>query len=138
MMTVQETTAEIAPGETAILTPVTVCIDSGASIPEAGDNYTMGEMESGELLQLARCVCASPDTLNDPMGVQFAVWQVSNPDDGDNIDAFNGEAMQALIGEAMGEDIPAEMLEMLEGLEGVMDIPGLNNAAAWLEKCDIE
>ena len=127
MMVVQEVSAEAAPGETVELSPTVVCIDSGAAIPEAGDIYTFGALESGKLLQLAECLCESPDTLNDPMGVQFAVWQVSNPSEGGDLNDYSGEAFEALLGEILGEDIPPEMAGIFEGLTG-----GLDTAADWL------
>jgi len=86
MMVIQKESASVAPGEILELSPYVVCIDAEAEVPEEGDEYSFGYMESGDLLSFAECLCEDPDTTTDPLGVQFAVWMISG-----------GEALQALF-----------------------------------------
>lgn len=134
MMVIQKDTASVDPGKTTDLSPYVVCIDASAGIPEADDTYTIGYMEGGDLLSFAECLCEDPDTTTDPMGVQFAVWMVSDDINHENLSEFSGEAFQSLFGDQMGEYIPDEVRSMLENALG---LSGDGGSEGWLARCGI-
>jgi len=56
LMVVQEASATIPAGGEETLTAFVICIDPTSSAPDDGETYSMGAMESGDLLRLAPCV----------------------------------------------------------------------------------
>ena len=135
MMVIQKESASVDPGGTANLSPYVVCIDASAGIPEVGGDYTFGYMESGDMLSLAECLCEDQETTTDPMGVQFAVWMVSDEINPEDFSEFDGEAFQSLFGEQMGESIPDELQDIMKNALGLSTD---GNSQGWLERCGIK
>lgn len=119
MMVIQKETASVDPGETLDLSPYVVCIDADAGVPEAGDDYTIGYMEGGDLLSFAECLCEEPDTTTDPLGVQFAVWMVSEDMNPEDLSDDGGEAMKGMI-------------------DNASELSGIGSSQDWLARCGIK
>lgn len=135
MMVLQTAEASVAPGETATLDPYVACIDSSADAPAEAAAYTVGELvPDAELQKLATCLDQQElpaDFLADfdsVMGLQFAVWQVS---DGYSMDAYMEDWLdiEGGLGGEMGDMLDA-IMPMLQGMA--------DSANVWLEACDFE
>jgi hypothetical protein len=142
LMVIQPASVSIPAGGTATVEPYVICIDSSKAGPEASSTYHLGEIVSGDLLKLAECLCQeelpSPMDLTagmDAMGVQFAVWAVS---DGilagtEMIDSQG--ALEELLGGELGTEFLGE--EFTEMLQQLMLLYG-EGAQPWLDRCGIE
>jgi hypothetical protein len=141
LMVIQEASASLQPGEEATLTPYVVCIDSSSAIPELGSTYSIGVMATGDLLKLAECICdetladieLDPLAFTDQLGLQFAVWTVS---DGLSFEEMFEEMEEAggALGEIGAEDFTEEMEDLFGGIMEMFQGVGQD----WLEKCQIE
>ena len=131
MMVIQKESGSVDPGETLNLSPYVVCIDADTEVPEAGDNYSIGDMEEGDLLSFAECLCEDPDTITDPLGVQFAVWMVSEDIDPGDLSDDDGEGFQTLF----DGNIPDEMRGMIDSPLGQS---GNGSSQDWLARCGIK
>ncbi len=142
LMVIQPASVSIPGGDTATIEPYVICIDSSKAGPESSSTYHLGELATGDLLTLAECLCdedlPSPQDLTagmDAMGVQFAVWAVS---DGivagtELIDATG--ALEELLGGEFGTEFLGE--EFTEMLQQLMLLYG-EGAQPWLDRCGIE
>ncbi|RLC99814.1 MAG: hypothetical protein DRI65_16890 [Chloroflexota bacterium] len=131
MMVIQKESASVDPGETLDLSPYVVCIDADAGVPEPGDDYTIGYMESGDLLSFAKCLCEDPGTTTDPMGVQFAVWMISEDINPGDLSDYGGEALQFLF----DGNVPDDMGGMVDNALG---LSGNGSSQDWLARCGIK
>ncbi len=131
LMVVQQASATIPAGGEATLSAYVVCIDSGSAAPSEGAGYTLGSMQSGDLLRLAQCACGedlagSIDPLAG-MGVMTAGWMISNGQSFSDMMTSESEgAMDQVFGEG-GAEAFAGMLSFLE-----------EPANEWLDRCGIE
>lgn len=132
MMVIQTASASLSPGETASLSPYVACIDAQSGAPELGAAYHLGSLASADLLAFAECLCQDPETSTDPMGVQFAIWMVSEDSAFTDSEDFSGEAIQSLLADQLGEDLPEDLQGMLDGILSM--ITG-GSSEAWLERC---
>lgn len=128
LMMIQPLEITLAVGETAEFTPYVVCIELAAPAPAYTSTYTIGYLESDQLLAFAECVCGEEidDFVGsmDPLGVQFAAWTVATQGD------FTG-----LI-----EDEAAAAGEFLEGIEGSEAVTAMFEmmstfSSEWLDRC---
>ena len=141
LMVIQQASASLPPGESADLTPYVICIDSSSAVPATGSSYQIGVMATGELLKLAQCMCNEtladieddPLAFPDQLGLQFAVWTVSDELSFDEIFEEMEEAEGAL-GEIGTGEYAEGLEELLGGIMGMFQDAGQE----WLEKCDIE
>lgn len=126
MMVIQPTLVSLAPKESASLYPYVVCIEAQSGIPEIGSTYHLGSYAGGDLLTLAECLCRETDIKTDPLGVQFAIWHVSEADalDGD----MSAEAVHSLL-EGQLDYLPEEIKE---------SISSYFNSTVWLDHCGIK
>ncbi len=127
-MVVQEVSATIPPGGEEILTAYVICIDPTSSAPDDGEAYSLGAMESGELLQLAQCVCYDNLEAN-PMGgleVMLAGWSLR----GEDLAAELGEQAEGAAGDLFGEEGEGLLGGLLESFAGL--------GSGVLERCGIE
>ena len=131
MMVIQKESASVDPGETLDLSIYVVCIDADAGVPEAGDDYSIGYMEGGDLLSFAECLCEDPDTTTDPLGVQFAVWMVSEDINPGDLSDYGGEALQSLF----DGNVPDDMGGMIDNAIG---LSGNGSSQDWLARCGIK
>jgi len=131
MMVIQKESASVDPGETLDLSPYVVCIDADAGVPEAGDDYTIGYMESGDLLSFAKCLCEDPGTTMDPLGVQFAVWMISEDINPGDLRDYGGEALQSLF----DGNVPDDMGGVIDNALG---LSGNGSSQDWLARCGIK
>jgi len=141
LMVIQQTSATIPPGESANLTPYVICVESSNAVPETGSTYQVGVMATGDLLKFAQCICnetlvdieTDPLASMDQLGLQFAIWMVS---DGHSFDEML-EGMEEAEG-ALGQIGATGLLEGMEDfIGGLMEVYG-GIGQEWLEKCDIE
>jgi hypothetical protein len=142
LMVIQPASVSIPAGGTATVEPYVICIDSSKAGPEASSTYHLGEVVTGDLLTLAECLCEedlpSPFDLTggmEAMGVQFAVWAVSDGIDAGTelIDAQG--ALEELLGGELGTEFLGE--EFTEMLQQLMLLYG-EGAQPWLDRCGIE
>jgi len=144
LMVIQPASVSIPAGGAAAIEPYVICIDSSKAGPEASSTYRLGDVATGDLLELAQCLCqeelASPDDPAadmDVIGVQFAVWAVSDGILGEDMGAEMLEAqgaMQEMLGGELGGEFGEEFAEMIQQM---MDLYG-GGAQFWLERCGIE
>ncbi len=141
LMVIQQVSAAIPPGESADLTPYVICIDSSSAVPATGSSYQIGVMATGDLLKLAQCMCNEtladieddPLAFTDQLGLQFAVWTVSDELSFDEIFEEMEDA-QGALGEIGAGDFTEGLEDLLGGIMGMFQAAGQE----WLEKCDIE
>lgn len=141
MMVVQPVEETVGPNSEITLEPYVICIDSGKSAPDAGSGYRLGSMVSGDLLKLAECICneelADEVESFEDIGLQFAVWAVSDGVDFSELAELPGMAEGALgdvLGEQLGGELGEELSGLLEGLMGMYQAP----TEYWLDRCGIE
>jgi hypothetical protein len=142
LMVIQPASVSVPAGDSATIEPYVICIDSSKAGPEASSTYHLGEVVTGDLLTLAECLCEedlpSPFDLTggmEAMGVQFAVWAVSDGIDAGTelIDAQG--ALEELLGGELGTEFLGE--EFTEMLQQLMLLYG-EGAQPWLDRCGIE
>jgi hypothetical protein len=130
LMVVQPASASVPAGGQASLNAYVVCIDSNNDAPSEGSGYSLGTMQTGDLLRLAQCACgedlaASQDPLAG-MGVMIAGWMISNGQSfSDMVSSEAQGAMDQFFGEGSGGAF-AGFLSFLE-----------DPANAWLDRCGI-
>ena len=109
LMTIQQTSLTLGPGEQGTMVAYVACIDGDRGIPSQGASYSVGAMADESLLVLAECLCNEPLAEQaDPsaeIGVQFAVWMTAG---GQDMDEFIAD-MESNEG-AMG-DVRADFPE---------------------------
>lgn len=130
LMMIQPLEISLAAGETAEFTPFVVCIEVAAAAPEVNSGYTIGYLESEDLLTFAQCICGqqfdtSAESL-DTVGIQFAAWTVATGDDLLSLAAEEDSSFQEFLDEmeasGMG-DMISEMMTMF--------------GSEWLDRCGI-
>ncbi|WP_028581772.1 hypothetical protein [Desulfogranum japonicum] len=131
MMSVQSATREIAPGKTVGLSLHVVCIDSGADMPIKDDKYSVGYIQTGNLKKMADCLCSVPNISDDPMGVQFAIWEIGNPNVTNTRNTMKKEDLEKTVKtyQSNGISIPKMITNA---------ITYYNNSEIWLEQCKVE
>ena len=142
MMVIQSEEVVIEGGETVVIEPFVICIDSSAGAPFGGDAYQVGMLTSGELLQFAQCLCmidldVDTGAAEVPMGggetgLQFAMWSVSDDMFAEDNELDFGEAstaMDSFLGAEFGGELSELVSAMLEVYRGM--------AAPWLAYCGI-
>jgi hypothetical protein len=130
LMVVQPVSASIPAGGQASLNAYVVCIDSHNDAPSEGSGYSLGTMQTGDLLRLAQCACGEDLAASqDPfagMGVMIAGWMISNGQSfSEMLTSESQGAMDQYFGEGSGEAF-AGFLSFLE-----------DPANAWLDRCGI-
>ncbi len=147
LMVLQAASVTLGPGESATLDPFVACIDANAGAPGTGSSYTPGGMvEDERLQQLADCLDEqdlSASTAGfDGMGLQFAVWSVSD-------DFSLGEVLD-IMQTADGEELDQALEEMEGGAAGAIFAPEMmgillpfleqanTSSERWLELCEID
>jgi hypothetical protein len=130
LMVVQPASASVPAGGQASLNAYVVCIDSGNDAPSEGSGYSLGTMQTGDLLRLAQCACGEDLAANqDPfagMGVMMAGWMISSGQSFSDMVSSEAEgAMDQFFGEGSGGAF-AGFLSLLE-----------DPANAWLDRCGI-
>jgi hypothetical protein len=130
LMVVQPASAVVPAGGEATLTAYVVCIDSHSDTPDEGAGYTLGTMQTGELLKLAQCVCGTDleGSLNpfEGMGVMTAGWMIS---EGRKFSEMQPEESDGAMGEIFGERAGQAFTGFMELLEGP--------AMGWFDRCGI-
>lgn len=133
LMVILEASALVPPGETVVLEPYVICIESDNSVPDTGSTYQMGSLTTGNLYDLAACLCQdeeartalqNPLAFQDQYGIQLAVWMTA-----DNISIDSAlEAMQG--GEGSIGELAEALRPMMEGIGQLTE--------RWLERCGIQ
>ena len=139
LMVIQEASAPVAPGGTEVIPLYVVCIDTDTHAPEDASSYTLGTMASGDLLKMAQCVCQQRLSMDeeienmDTLGIQFAVWTVS---EGSDLSAWNTEGAfyDLLSSGETDEEIDAELSTYLEEFKTLMQ----PLSDRWLEQCGVQ
>ena len=112
--------------------PYVICIDSDRAPPEEDTPYTLNGSVEGELLDLAQCLCNEPfEAQGDEfalIGMQFAVWMVSDGESFENLYTGLEEADGAL-----GLFAEGELGELISGFMQFLQAP----AEEWLDRCNI-
>ena len=121
----------LEPGETIVLSPYVICIDSSASTPSSGSAYTLGYLAEGNLLAFAECVDqeSNGDLNEDDLGLQLAAWSIAN----------NGPILDTLEGSDEGEGVFSDLIAEWENLglfEAMADLMS-GMSEDWLQRCDI-
>jgi hypothetical protein len=143
MMVIQSEPVAIAATSNAVLELYVICIDSDLDAPTSDAAYQIGMLASDELLQLAQCLCSLnldehgeavevPDG-GGSIGLQFAVWAVSNDMFSEGAeDRFDEEAsaLTTVLGGELGEDI-GELVAAFVDLYR-------ESARPWLDYCGIQ
>lgn len=122
---------ELDPGESTVILPYVMCIDSAAPAPGPGAVYVIDELATGELLALAECI-SDGDLLDeyDPatgnMSVQIAMWATADGElpDLDGALAETDGALSDMIGSEVDIDFDA-IAELLEAQGIDADLPEL-------------
>lgn len=140
LMVIQPAGVTIPAGGTATIEPYVICIDSGRAGPEASSTYHLGEIATGDLLKLAQCLCEEellspedPTAGMDILGVQFAVWAVSDGIFGSEMQEAQG-VLQDMLGSEFADAFDGQFAEMMQQM---MDMFG-GGAQSWLDSCGIE
>jgi hypothetical protein len=130
LMVVQEASASIPAGGQASLNAYVVCIDSNNDAPSEGAGYSLGTMQTGDLLRLAQCVCGEDLVASqDPfagMGVMTAGWMISN---GQSFSDMVSSEAEGAMDQFFGEGSAGAFAGFLSFLE--------DPANAWLDRCGI-
>lgn len=130
LMVVQPATAAVPAGGSATVTAYVVCIDSHSDTPDDGAGYTLGTMQSGQLLQLAHCACqvdlASSLNPFEGMGVMTAGWIIS---EGKTFSEMTPEDSGGAMGDLFGPDGG----QAFSGMMGLLEKP----AMGWFDRCQI-
>lgn len=119
------------PGETIVLSPYVICIESSASTPSSGSAYQIGYLADGDLLAFAECVDRETegDLGDDDFSLQLAAWSIAN----------QGQILAMPEGI---EGLEGAFAEMLEGWEisGLLEIMTETMGAMseeWIQRCDL-
>jgi len=132
MMVIQQASTKVAADEITVLPMYVVCIDANSLTPEAGSNFELGKPIGGKLGEFADCLCGQ--TLTDDeaivMGLQFAVWEVAESGELDQVASAGDNALSDIVGSEGMEDFMA-MYDMVMQMYG-------QSAQQWLDQCDIE
>ncbi len=132
LMVILENSELIPAGETGSLEPYVICIESSSSIPEESSTYEVGTIATGNLYDLAACICQdkeardelqNPLGFQDQLGIQLAVWLTA-----DNISVADAPGLMQEEGGALGElsQVLAPVMETITSL-----------AEKWLDRCGI-
>jgi hypothetical protein len=125
LMVVQPASAVVPAGGEAELTAYVVCIDATSSTPEDGATYTLGAMQSGDLLKLAQCACgedlSADENFMAGMGVMITGWTISEGVTPEEMQAEGAEGAMGDVAEGMGD-----LLGMFGGL-----------STDWFDRCSI-
>jgi hypothetical protein len=100
LMVIQEVEAEVPAGESVAIYPYVSCVDPEGAVPELEASYDPAGVASGNLMQLADCICAEElvDEEGDPMlffgqqaTLQTALFEVAKGQSIDDLmDSFSG------------------------------------------------
>jgi hypothetical protein len=119
LMVVQPASAVVPAGGEVTLTLYVVCIDSELDFPDVDATYTLGPIQSGDLLKLAECVCGQDLAASqDPfigLKVMAAGWVISR-----------GQTVAEMMAEDESGDMQGASPEGME--EDIYD---------WLDRCSI-
>jgi len=133
MMVVQALEFQLQAGETRVVNPFVLSIETAKWMPAPEKTYRVDELQEGKQLQLAQCLCNEelPSETQEMVSVQLAAWMVAN--------------------ESVFTNTTQDLNDLLKNFTGLpIDIPGLDQslqdlagnvapkAQAWLEKCEIE
>lgn len=135
MMVVQPTVITMDRGETDLLKPFVLSIDSLKALPSAEKTYRVEELEAGKQLQFAECLCkvdlpAETET-QELINLQLAAWMIDSEGTLTNV----SDSLNNLLKDLTGLPIT------IPGLEDAMqDLAGniAPNAQVWLDSCGIE
>ncbi len=137
LMTIQESSLTLGPGEQGTMTPYVACIDGDRGIPSQGAAYSVGIMADESLLVLAKCLCNEPlaeqADPSEAIGVQFAVWMTAGGLDMDEFIA-DMESNEGAMGDVLGDQFGEEMAGLMDLMKSMMMEP----AKQYLDKCGIE
>lgn len=131
MMVVQPLIVSLQSGETVIVQPFVVCINSDKGVPTPDDAFTVGALADGKLFQLAGCFCQE-DLQTDGdfqklMSIQYATWAVTD----ETLEGDYQTMWESL--EQYSEEIPGFSESLQELMQNIY--PG---SLEWLDKCEIE
>jgi hypothetical protein len=132
LMVLDAVVITLDPEETITLTPYVICIEADVAAPSSGSSYQIGYLESGDLLNFAKCVDQQADgTLDqDDFGLQFAVWSITSGENVMDLPELTGVEGGALS--EMMEELEA-FSELMEGFEEIT----LSFGEDWLQRCGI-
>ncbi len=119
------------PGETIVLSPYVICIESSASTPSSGSAYEIGYLADGDLLAFAECVDRETDgdLGEDDISLQLAAWSIAN----------QGQILAMPEGSEDLEGAFSELIDMWEFsglLESMTEMMGAMSEE-WIQRCDI-
>ena len=135
MMVVQPSVVNLTMGETDIVKPFVLSIDSLKSLPAAEKTYRVEELEAGKQLQYAQCLCkvdlpAETET-QELISLQLAAWMI----DSEGVFTTLPESLNNLLKDITGLPIAIPGLgETMQDLAGNL----APNAQVWLDRCGIE
>jgi hypothetical protein len=119
LMVIQPVSATVSPKGPSTLKPFVICIDDSKHAPANAATYKLGNMATGDLLQLAACACTQHLSvnadLNQEFGLQVAVWHTNDP-------KFPSEITNSPLGPALQPMMPLF----------------LASANGWLTKCGLK
>jgi len=121
----------LEPGETIVLSPYVICIESSASTPSSESAYEIGYLADGDLLAFAQCVDqeTNSEIREDDIGLQFAAWSIAN----------HGPILEMPEGSGDDDGALSELTEEWEdaGLLETMTELMSEMSDDWLQRCDI-
>ena len=130
-MVVQPLKTSLQSGETVIVQPFVVCINSDKGVPTPDDAFTVGTLADGKLLQLASCFCQedlqTDRDFQDLLSIQYATWAVTE----ESLEGDYPSMWESL--EQYSEEIPGLSESLQELMQNIY--PG---SLEWLDKCEIE
>lgn len=131
MMVVQPLIVSLQSGETVIIQPFVVCINSDKGVPTPDDAFTVGSLADGKLFQLASCFCQedlqTDRDFQDLLSIQYATWAVTE----ESLEGDYPSMWESL--EQYSEEIPGLSESLQEQMQNIY--PG---SLEWLDKCKIE
>ena len=78
MIVVKSSNYTLLPLDTFDINLYVACIDMLNDQPDKGDKYSVGYMHNGKLRNFIDCLCGIKNVEKDPMGAQFAIWNISS------------------------------------------------------------
>ncbi len=130
MMVVQPLIVSLQSGETVIVQPFVVCINSDKGAPTPDDAFTVGTLADGKLFQLASCFCQENLQTNgdfqELLSIQYATWAVADET------LYGDQSMWESL-ELYSEEIPGLSESSQELMQNIFP-----ESLEWLDKCKIE
>jgi hypothetical protein len=135
VVVVQPQQIQIEPGAQTVVNPFMISIEPGKWIPNDGQEYRVGEMVDGKLLQFAQCTCnqqySAQDEFETLLSLQLATWMAAE----DESVAQFYEKLNDFTSQLTGLPVAIPGLENV--FQGVLKVIA-PEASQLLEECGVE